>query len=349
MQGQVERRTAKMKTHLARKALMTLGAVCVAFLPPAETFSWNQATHAYIADRLGAREGHDNLNEMWGSVAPDMFNYVFDPALCPTWVSDQTHGTHSETFLKLWNAADAHADDALAYGFVSHDQAWGADYTAHVSGLIPGYENKGYVITKARLLLNTPLDPAAPQRTFGDVFAGLGMSPDEGLLVAHLITEEAVDIRLRNDVDPLLGRKLARAARNETRRFSALLVEAYAADYAAYCFGGDEATAANVLTATEKGHRKDMILLGQAISQPEPVAVQLLAEQVAGVLPDFLGGPLPVAEAEAVAIMKAAFFSSMALCDDYKAEIDATVEFVDKSLKDHGIFYPGRGNPQNER
>ena len=90
-----------------------------------------------------------------------------------------------------------------------------------------------------------------------------------------------------------------------------------------------------------------MIFLGQALSQPEPVAVQLLAEQVAGVLPEFLGVPVP--EEEAVEIVKAAIVAALAICDDYKAEIDATIEFVEKNLKDHGIFYSGRGNPQNGR
>jgi len=118
-----------------------------------------------------------------------------------------------------------------------------------------------------------------------------------------------------------------------------LLVKAYAADYAAYCFGGDYSTAANVLTAVEKEHRKDMIFLGQAISQPKPMAVHLLAEQLVGVLPEFLGHPLPIPEAEAVEIVSAAILTSMALCADYMAEIDATIEFVDKNLKDHGITY----------
>ena len=130
-------------------------------------------------------------------------------------------------------------------------------------------------------------------------------------------------------------------------RFSALLVEAYGQDYAAYCFGGDYSTAANVLTATEKEHRKDMIFLGQALSQPEPVAVQLLAEQVVAILPDFLGAPLPVPEEDVVETMKAAIVSAMTLCADYKAEIEATVEFVKKSLHDHGITYSIHGNPKD--
>ena len=328
-----------MGRKITKKAFVTLGLVCFLFVTmPSVASSWNQATHAYIADKLGARVGHENLNEMWGSVTPDLSNFIFDAGLCPGWISDQTHGTYSETFMKVWNAAETKSEYPLAYGFVSHNQQWGADYTAHISGLTFGQDD-GYIIAKAKVLLNTPVNPAKPHRTFGDVFARLGMSPDEALLVAHVITEYAVDIRLRNDVDPLLGRKLATAARNETKRFRPLLVKAYAADYAAYCFGGDYSTAASVLAATEKEHRKNMIFLGQAISQPEPIAVQLLAEQLVGVLPDFLGGPLPIPESDAVEIVKAGIFTSMAICNDYMAEIDATIEFVNKNLQDHGIFY----------
>jgi hypothetical protein len=92
-----------------------------------------------------------------------------------------------------------------------------------------------------------------------------------------------------------------------------------------------------------------MIFLGQAISQSEGVAAHLLAEQLVQILPGFLGAPLPVSDEAVVEIVRAAIFSSMAICEDYKAEIDATVEFVDESLKDHGIFYSGRGKPQNKR
>lgn len=316
-----------------------LALICLLFVMiPSPVFPWNQATHAYIAERVGARMGYANLDEMWGSVMPDFYNYVFDPALCPGWVSDQTHGTYSDTFLKVWDAADTNFDIALAFGFVSHNQAWGADYVAHTSGLRPGYEGNGYVIIKANQLLNAPLNPADPQQTFGDALAGLGMNADETLLVAHVITEYAIDIRLGSEVDPLLGRKLATAARNETKRFEPLLSKAFASDYAAYCFGGDLATATSALTAAEEKHRKEMIFLGQAISQPEPVAVQMLAEELVRILTGFLGSQLP---ASAVEIMEAAIFNSMSLCDDYREEIDATIDFVTSSLKAHGITYDG--------
>lgn len=332
-----------MEKNILKKTCMKAGLICCLCLAlPTAALSWNQATHAYIAQELGARTGLDNLSEMWGSVAPDMFNYVFDPELCVGWLSDQTQGSAPDSAMKIWSAAGTGKEEALAFGFVSHNDSWGADFVAHHSGLRPGYENEGYIIAKANQLLNAPANPADPRRTFGDVFAGFGMSPDMALLVAHVITEYAVDIRLGSEVDPLLGRKLATAARNGTKKFQPLLVNAFAADYAAYCYGGDDATAAGVLTATEKGHRKDMIYLGQAISQSEPVAVQLLAEQLVAVLPD-LGFSVPVE------IARAAIVSSMAICDDYKAEIVATIEFVGKSLKEHGVTYPYHGNPKNER
>lgn len=57
-----------MKREITRKAFMTLGFICLlSVMVPAAAFSWNQATHAYIADRLGVRAGYDNLDEMWGS------------------------------------------------------------------------------------------------------------------------------------------------------------------------------------------------------------------------------------------------------------------------------------------
>ena len=322
------------------KVLMTFALVaCLFGMMPARAFAWNQATHAYIADRLAARAGSDNLSEMWGSVAPDLFNFVFDPGLCVGWIADQTQGADPASAMKIWSFASTSKEKALAYGFISHNDSWGADFVAHHSGLRPGYENEGYIITKAKQLLNAPSNSDNPQRTFGDVFADLGMSADEALEVAHLISEEAVDIRLANEVDPLLGRKLATSAQGVTRRFPALLVKTFAADYANHCFSDDDSIAASVLTATEEEHRNNMIFLGRSISQPEPVAVQMLSEQLVAVLPNFMGRPLPIPYGEAVEIIEAAMFSAIGLCDDYKAEIDTVVEFVGQNLKNHGITY----------
>lgn len=318
---------------MIKKLLMILGIACSLFvLHPGSAPAWNQATHAYIADRLGARGGIDNLDEIWGSVAPDFFNYVFDPSLCPDWVSDQAQGADPATVLRVWDAARTHAQHALAFGFVSHNQTWGADHVAHTSGLRPGYEDDGYIITKAHALLGAEYQPGL---TFGNAFAGLGMDQDTALLVAHVVAEYAIDIRLGGEVDPLLGRKLATAARGGTKAFRPLLVRAFAADYGASCFGGDTAKAASVLTTAESSWRTEMIFLGRAISQPEPVAVQRLAERLTSVLGE-LGFSVPVA------MGRAAITRAMALSDDYRAEIDATIRFVKQNLADHGIVYRPR-------
>ena len=211
-----------MERKATKIILMTLGLLyCLSFMMPAAAFSWNQATHAYIADRLGARAGHDNLNEMWGSVTPDYVQLCLRPgSVSRLGIGPDPWNVFRDVPESLERCGHQRRKRPCLWVRQPRSGLGGRFHRPYFRYDMPGYENEGYVITKARLLLNTPLDPANPQRTFGDVFAGLGMSPDEALLVAHLITEEAVDIRLRNDVDPLLGRKLARAARNETKRFS---------------------------------------------------------------------------------------------------------------------------------
>lgn len=332
-----------MEKKAVKKGVTALSVTCLlSFMLPGAAYAWNQAAHAYIVERL---VGPEKSKEMWGSTAPDFFNYIFDPTACPGWVSNQTHGSTGETFLKLWNAASTPSEKALAYGFVSHNQQWGADYVAHISGLRPGYENDGYIIIKAKQLLDAPVDSTNPASTFGEVFTGsFGASPEEALLIAHAIAEYAIDLRLQKEADPSLGRKLATAARSEAKSFTPLLLNAYAAEYAANCFNGDLATATTELTAAVRLHRQDMIYLGQAISRPEPVAVELLAEQLLAILGDFLPGPLPD---NAVDTLKAAISSAMNLCDDYRAQIETTIEFVDKNIKDHGIINEVQGITQN--
>jgi hypothetical protein len=339
-----ERRSFEMNRRAIHKIIATLGLISLCFaIAPAATFPWGDATHAYISDRLHARMGYKNLNEMWGSLGPDIFNFIFDPSLCPTWLADQTHGRTTESFLKVWDAANSRFEDALAFGFVSHNEAWGADSTAHISGRTFG-QSVGYINAKAMVLLETPINPAEPHDsnlnpTFGEIFDSISVSFDQQIIVAHVITEYAIDIMLKNNVDPLIGRKVAIAALTRNKKFPGLLVKAFAEDYATYCLGGDFPTAAYVITSAEEEYRSGMISYGRAISRSEPVAVQYIAEQIVALAPGFLGGPLPIPEADAVELMKAAIFDSMAVCDDFLIEIDATIQFVDQNLTTHGITY----------
>ena len=319
---------------VTKKAFMTVCLICLSLaIVPALAFSWGDATHVYISDRLKAQWGYNNINEMWGSLGPDIFNFVFDPALCPVWLADQTH---ADSFMKVWDKADTTSEKALAYGFVSHNEAWGADHTAHVSGRTFG-QDYGYINEKAMVLLDTPITPAYP--TFGEIFASIGMDPDQQLMVAHVIAEYAIDIMLRNDVDPLIGLKIKVAALARSKKFPALLVDAYAADYASNCPGIDYPTAAYVIVSAEEEYRNGMISYGKYISRSEPVAVQLIAKQIVALAPGFLGGPLPIPEADAIELVKAAIYVSMEICDDYMTEINATIEYVDSNLITNGITY----------
>jgi hypothetical protein len=324
-----------METKRMKKGWMGFGVIfLMLFFFTAEAFSWGDATHVYISDRLKARFGYNNINEMWGSLGPDIFNFIFDETLCPSWLAEQTH---TEGFLKVWNAASTTSEKALAYGFLTHNEVWGADTTAHISGLTFG-QNWGYINEKAMALLNTPINPTEPHPTFGDIFSSIGLNPDQQQLVAHVIAEYAIDIMLKNDADPFIGRKVAIAAHARSKGFPALLVKAFAADYANQCFGGDYLTAAYIIAAAEEEYRNGMISYGQAISQSEEVAVQLIAEQIVALAPGFLD-PTQSLPPNAVDLLKAAIYASMEICNDYLAEINATIDFVESNLVTNGITY----------
>ncbi len=318
-----------------KKDLVRLGVIfLVLFFFTTEVFAWGDATHVYIADRLKARFGYNNINEMWGSLGPDIFNFIFDETLCPSWVADQTH---TDGFMKVWNAANTTSEKALAYGFLTHNEVWGADTTAHISGLTFG-QNQGYINEKAMALLNTPINPTEPHPTFGDIFTGIGLDESQQLLVAHVIAEYAIDIMLKNDVDRFMGQKVRFAAQFRSPEFPGLLVKAFAADYAAQGFGNDFATAAYVITVAEEEYRNGMISYGLAISRPEPIAVQLIAEQIVALAPGFLDPGLSLPP-NAVDLVKAAIYASMEICNDYLAEINATIDFVENNLMTYGITY----------
>ena len=60
-----------------------------------------------------------------------------------------------------------------------------------------------------------------------------------------------------------------------------------------------------------------------------------------------LGDLIPVPDKDGVELTKAAIIKSIALCDDYRAELEATIEFVDNNLMNHGITYLIHGNSKN--
>ena len=112
-----------------------------------EAYPWGFATHTYINDHLGKTKRNQNMDEIYGAVAPDAFEYLFNFPSYLGFLSDQTH----TEFLKVWNVPRTGLGKSLAYGFVTHNDVWGADSTAHRLGLTFG-QDEGYIIAKAKLL-----------------------------------------------------------------------------------------------------------------------------------------------------------------------------------------------------
>jgi len=96
-----------MKTKRGKKALLGIGIVIVAVgLLASEAFPWGWAVHTYIDDHLGTDRKLRNMNEIYGGMAPDVFNYMF--SYLP-FLSNQTHGdyeTGESHFMKVWDAAN---------------------------------------------------------------------------------------------------------------------------------------------------------------------------------------------------------------------------------------------------
>jgi len=294
----------------------------------APLYGWGSATHAYIARAAGDQQGPASLPEMYGAVLPDLFNLSFgDPYRESLWTP-----THYEV-TKLVEKAVSAGDKALAYGFASHNEAWGADRTAHVSSV--GHPESGYVIRKSEELAAT----LRPQVRLFLFFSGV-LDPDPTIdevlpMVAHTAVETAVDLLVSRNEDPEIGQRLVLAA--QTRSWSApvLLCKAYAADLAA-ATGTSEAVAAPLMVAAEAEFRLQIERYGTALLQEN--AAEALAQQGTELARQLLaaggGLVLDIPEALMTQILDAAL---AAVKDDYAAQLAATVTQVRQELQSHGL------------
>jgi hypothetical protein len=294
----------------------------------APLYGFGPATHAYIAHQIGIQQGSSNLNEIYGAVLPDAFNVMFgDPYQADLWT--QTH----YGFMKLVDSAESDADRAVAYGFASHNEAWGADRIAHISGI--GDPSRGYVIRKQDELAAI----LEPQVRLFLLFSGVSNANeviDQVLpTVAHAAIETAIDLLILQNQDPDIGQRLLLAAR--TRGWSApiLLCKAYAADFAETA-GTTEAVAAPLVVAAESEFRYQIELYGTALSQEDPAAA--LAEQGADLAKLLVAAELGIVVDIPTDLMTEMLDSATELVkDDYAAELAATIVHVREELDSHGV------------
>jgi hypothetical protein len=324
-----------MKTKRSKKALLGISIVIIAVgLLSSEAFPWGWAVHTYIDDHLGLNRGLRNMNEIYGGMAPDVFNYMFNYL---PFLSDQTHGNYKRgenNFMKVWEASKGGFQKSLAFGFVSHNDLWGADLTAHNQCMTCGAEpGKGYVIAKAeelRPILVSILE------TYG-----LFLDPGVVLDIAHEMTEAGIDLLVKRSLDPRVGQKIVSSSLLRNPEFPLLLVKAFAEDVADYA-GISRFEAARIIVSAERDFRKSMVLYGTALHQGEATALMLISEQLAAVAEGFLvanGVGLPEG-VDLVPLIEFAIGTSMEICaDDFAAELKKTTSFVRKQLKIHGVTY----------
>jgi len=324
-----------MEKGKAKRMWMLLGmVVLILVFFSSEAFPWGFATHAYINDHLGKRRGLCNASEIYGGMAPDVFNYLFDYPEYMTFLTEETHSN----FMKVWKSARRELQKPLAYGFVSHSVA---DFTAH--------QNGGYAILKAELLLNMKLPPelAKPMKRLKKLVG------DEQILIEmlHIIVENAVDILVVGD-DHLIGKKIISAALLRSPELPLLLVKAYASDFAT-TFEISPHEASKFIVSAEKEFRKSIILYGQILTLDEPTAIRLISEQTASAAIAYLGlygvdltdlfpnenDPVQLEE-KLIQLIAGLTDQAILICNDnYKDVIDATIDFVDQWLEDENVFY----------
>ena len=314
-----------------KKGICLLAAVSIGLAGAAA--AWERGTHAYIADALKKANGPYNIDEMYGAMAPDVFNYLFTMPniLFRSYLYDQTH----HQFLKVKDAVKWGYEKASAYGFLSHNNVWGADSTAHIASLtlLP---NQGYAITKAELLhgwlmANVP-----------GYAALLGSTPAIGVEICHNIIEAAGDIVLARH-DASVGAKLMEIALRPKPHMQNLMVWAYAQglsdDSGALGYPITLAQAEQLIRSEETNFRTTCIGYGYLLQQDESIILANVIEQFKELAVVYLaasGLPVPD-EATLTALLQVSFQVALPLIqDDYMNEILATIDMVKRNMVKEG-------------
>jgi hypothetical protein len=169
---------------------------------------------------------------------------------------------------------------------------------------------------------------------------GQGVPVFAGYELCHTFVESAVDFLLARH-DRSLGGKISAAALARTPEFPALLVQAYAEDFAE-TFGIKYRAAVKIIRSAETEFRKNMVSYGLALAQEHEVAKGLIAEQLVALAPAFLGAygvELPEG-VDLMGLSNQLIDVAIAFCEpDYLTAVKNTIPFVSGNLADMGISY----------
>lgn len=317
-----------MKTKRIKKlSVMVFGFALFLALTMGQAYGWGSATHAYIDDHLGKKGPVKNLNEIYGAMAPDVFNFLFSNMDMMKYLYTVAHyRLYPDDFLHVWDNSHNSLSKAASFGFVSHNGEFGADVTAHHHSLFFN-QDKGYVIIKAAEL-NSYLNLQQ--------YGFLKEVVDE---LCHDLIEFALDIMITQQNRGLAG-KISTAAMLRTPEFPLILVKSYADGLADQNFPGiDHHAAVKLILNTENEFRKSMISYGQALMQDQDTAMNLIAQQLVDLAKAFLG-KLPDPDSKFLELAKTGLSLSMQICaSDFYIELDRTINFVSGQLAENGISY----------
>jgi hypothetical protein len=282
-------------------------------------YPWGFATHACLAHWLNKQQGQRDFNEMYGAMAPDMFNFRFD---LPVYGDGEIYFQLHYYWQNIWEHKRTGMEKALGYGFVSHNDAWGADYTAHHAGITYG-TSEGYVIAKSQELLAA--NPVL-------VDSGLVDLPT-ALSLCHVFVEYGLEI-LTTRIDPEIGDKITQAAAKRDSRFPDQLAEGFAPGFA-LLLEIDESLAEQVIVSNEAEFREQMMLYGQLLMLDESTVAEAFAWQLSQYV-DVYGVYIPPQQAHDIILSYIQL--AVILCeDDFPIELQATAKYLDTALAERGV------------
>jgi len=297
------------------KKVFSVGAIIVFLLCfTVRAFPWGSATHAYVIDQLMRKAGPPRL--MYGAMAPDVFNYFFQDLT----LRDQLYAMTHFDFMKLWNASKGPSDRPSAYGFVSHNNEWGADSTAHLKSLT-FLSTEGFVITKAKILWDL-------------IKADFPFNDELGVSICHDVIEAAIDLLIKK-LDPNIGNRLVDSARSADKKMLELLNKAYLGDMTLLV--GSEDLAKYLIAQNEIGFRYAVLQLGNALKQKSPNDLNAIAAIFAALGQQAYQIDVPPAVVAMVLELAMWVSTDPLFGPDCFTEIYATIDYVRMNLNAHGV------------
>jgi len=171
----------------------------------------NSGAHIYVTQEVF---GSNDVDLLYGSIAPDLSSYVPDPAMWESGFED-THYNYIILKPQGWTVPWKR----FTMGWMVHNEEWGADWYSHIEYTYQdGSTGDGYVVNKASMLIYV----------LGLLNKSLPGPPEMQMMIAHNTIEFAIDILIQDNLDKKLGEKLYYVALNrsdeDVRRLFNILV-----------------------------------------------------------------------------------------------------------------------------